>query len=120
MVSALSCSTTNGAALKRRVNIATRQQLRRDAKLLHHPPAKPEEAHLEALEVGKCLDLLAEPARRLQRDNAADDRFQPMILIDTVHERFAAAIIEPGEIFARRRSNGMELNITSAFSLPYQ
>ena len=41
----------DGAELQRLENFAGLQDLRRDAELLHHDRAEPEEAHLQALEV---------------------------------------------------------------------
>ena len=54
------------AALQRRIDVAARDLLRHEAELLQHLAGKAADAHLQALQVGDGLDLLAEPAAHLR------------------------------------------------------
>ena len=62
----------DGAELKCLEYLAGLQQLRRYAEILHHVRAQPEEAHLQPLQIVQRLDLFAEPARCLGRDQVAN------------------------------------------------
>ena len=55
----------DGALLQRRIDFTAGDLLRHDAELGHHGAGKAADAHLETLQIGDCLDLLAEPAAHL-------------------------------------------------------
>ena len=59
------------ALFQRRIDVAAGDLLRHDAELLDHLAGKAADAHLEALEVGDRVDLLAEPAAHLHAGIAA-------------------------------------------------
>ena len=88
------------AALERRVDVGRREQLGRDAELLHHLRAEAEEAHLQPLQLVDRLDLAAEPAGGLRADAEAVDRDQAVLGVDLVAQLVAAAEPFPGEEFA--------------------
>jgi hypothetical protein len=86
-----------------------------DADPFHDLGAQAEEPHLEALEIGGRIDLLAEPAGGLGRDHAADQRLDVVPGVNLVHQSVAAAVEDPAEIFAgagperHRREQGQRL-----------
>ena len=88
------------AALERRIDVGRRQQLRRDAELLHHLGAEAEEAHLQALQLLERFDLLAEPAGGLGADAEAVDGNEAMLGVDLVAQLVAAAEPFPGQELA--------------------
>ena len=55
----------DGAAFQRRIDVAAGDLLRHGAELGHHLAAETGGAHLEAVEIGRRLQLLAEPAEHL-------------------------------------------------------
>ena len=82
---------------------ARRQQLRRDAELLHHLRPESEEAHLQALQIVDRLDLVTEPARCLWADAEAIDRIEIVLGVNLFAELVAAAIPFPGQELAEVR-----------------
>ena len=75
-----------------------------DAELLHDVGAQAEEAHLQALEVVGGLDLLAEPAGGLGRDQAAGGGDDVVLGVQLVIELAAAAVVHPAHVLARLRA----------------
>ena len=99
-------SRVDRTALERREDVAAGDELGRDAHLLHNLGAQTEEAHLQALEVFDGLYLLAEPARRFGRDNAAGYRFQTVLLVYLIPELIAAAEEDPAHILSGAGAEG--------------
>ena len=91
------------AALQRLVDVGRRQQLRRDAELLHHLGAEAEEAHLQALQLLDRFDLLTEPTRGLGADAEAVDGDEIVLGVDLVAQLVAAAEPLPGQELAESR-----------------
>ena len=106
------------AALERRIDVGRRQQLGRDAELLHHLGAEAEEAHLQALQLVDRLDLVAEPAGRLGADAEAVDGDQIVLGVDLVAQLVAAAEPLPGQELAEAGPNGTVVKKASAGYLP--
>ena len=61
------------ALLQRRIDVAAGDLLRHDTELGEHASAEARDAHLHAVEIGRRLDLLAEPAERLATGIARRD-----------------------------------------------
>ena len=84
------------ALLERRIDVAAGDLLRHAAKLGKNGPGEAADAHLEAVEVGGRLDLLAEPAAHLRPGIAGRKRDDIKFLVKVVHQFHAAAEIHPG------------------------
>ncbi len=86
------------ALLERRVDVAGGDLLRHESQLRHDLARESPDAHLEPLEVGDGLDLLAEPAAHLRAGVAAQNRHDAEILDELVVQRLAAANVPPGVV----------------------
>jgi hypothetical protein len=90
------------ALLERRVDVAAGDLLRHPAELLDRLPGPSTDAELDAAEVGRRIDLLAEKAAHLGTGIAArqpvDVELPVAELVEQVH---AAAVVEPGVLPAR-------------------
>ena len=69
--------------------------LRHDAELGHHLPGEAADAHLQAVQVGRLLDLLAEPAAHLAAGVAGEEGDDVVLLVELVHQLAAAADLKP-------------------------
>ena len=101
----------DGALLERRVDVAAGDLLRHDAELLDHLAGEAADAHLQALQIGDGVDLLAEPAAHLDARIAARQAEQALRAEELVEQVDAAAVVVPGVHAARverERNRGAE------------
>ena len=91
-------------ALEGRVDVGRGQQLRRDAELLDRKGTQSQEPHLEAFEIVDRGDLLAKPAGSLRCLERAEHGVDVVAGQDLAPQLLPAAVIDPGEVFARRGS----------------
>ncbi len=82
-------------ALQRRVDVAAGQCLRDGADARHDLAAQAGNAHLEALEVGERLHLVAKPAAHLRAGVAGREADDAVLLEERVQGVEAAAVIHP-------------------------
>src|SRR5688500_16975159 len=75
-----------------------REQLRRDAELVHSARAEAEEAHLQPAQVLDRLDLAPEPARGLGRDDGAGDVVDAVLAEHLTRQLQPAAVVDPREV----------------------
>ena len=83
------------ALFQRRIDIAAGDLLRHDAELLQRQAAGASDPHLEALEVGDRLDLLAKPAAHLRAGVAGREAHDVVFLEEVVVELAAPAVVHP-------------------------
>src|SRR5262245_44854761 len=94
------------ATLERLIDIGRRQQLGRNAELLHDLSAEAEEAHLDALQLVDRFHLLAEPSGGLGADAETIDGDEIMLCIDLLSQLIAAAVPLPGKELTDVRTEG--------------
>ncbi len=91
----------DGAAFKRRIDVAAGDLLRYDTQLFHDQAAHAADPHLDTLQVSKAGDLLAEPAAHLRTGIPARQAVDVLRGIELVHERHTATLEVPGVRAAR-------------------
>src|SRR6185503_12642751 len=85
---------------ERRIDVAARNLLRNHAELLQRQSAGAADAHLQALEVGRRLDLLAEEAAHLRAGVAGREIDDVVVLEELAHQIHAAAVVHPRVLLA--------------------
>jgi hypothetical protein len=106
------------ALLQRRIDVAAGDLLRHDAELGEHLAGDAGDAHLQALQVGDGLDLLAEPAAHLGARVAGRHRVDVVLLVELVEELVAAALEQPGVLLRALRPKGTAVPMAKVGSLP--
>jgi hypothetical protein len=96
----------DGALFQCGVDVAARDVLGHGAQARHHLAADAGDAHLQALEVGRLLDFLLEPAAHLHPGVAAGEADDVEVLHEVTHQLLAAAVVQPGVLLPLVEAEG--------------